>query len=86
MRTASLVLGILALIGMCVGFLPCFGALNWINIPFAVIGLIISIVALKRMPEVPESGPKNYAIAGTVMCSIAVVFGLLRLVLGGGVV
>jgi hypothetical protein len=46
MQVLSVVWGILALCGMFVAFFPCLGSLNWINIPFSFVGLIISIVAL----------------------------------------
>lgn len=82
MNTASLVFGILALLGMLVGFIPCFGALNWINIPFAFIGLIVSIVALSNNRE---GKSKNGALAGLIMCLCAMFFGLFRLFLGGGI-
>ncbi len=82
MNTASLVFGILALLGMLVGFIPCFGALNWINIPFAFIGLIVSLVALSNSRE---GKSKNGALAGLIMCLCAMFFGLFRLFLGGGI-
>lgn len=82
MKTASLVMGILSIFGMLFGFIPCLGAFNWINIPFALIGLVISIVAYTQ-----EDGlPKNNATAGIIMCGIAAFFGLIRLFLGGGIV
>lgn len=81
MKTASLVMGILSIFGMFFGFIPCLGAFNWINIPFAMIGLVIGIAAY-----VQEDGlPKNNATAGIIMCSIAAFFGLVRLFLGGGI-
>jgi hypothetical protein len=83
MKTASLVIGIIVLVLMLIGFVPCFGALNWINIPFAGIGLIISILALVQSKSGEEKGK---VIAGIILCSIALIFGLIRLVLGGGVV
>ena len=45
MEMVSLVWGILAVLGLGVAFLPCLGALNWLNIPFSLIGLIISVIA-----------------------------------------
>jgi hypothetical protein len=81
MKTASLVLGILSICGMLIGFIPCFGAFNWINIPFAIIGLIISIVAYTR----EDGKPKTNATVGIVMCVIAALFGLIRLLIGGGI-
>jgi hypothetical protein len=82
MQILSLVWGILAIIGMIVAFFPCLGALNWLNIPFSGIGLIISIVALVTTKEQKKGG----SIAGIVLCSIAIVFGIIRLILGAGVV
>ena len=82
MQVLSLVWGILAIVGMLFGFLPCFGALNWLNIPFAIIGLIISIIALTTAPACKKAS----AVAGIVCCGLAMLFGLIRLILGGGVV
>ena len=81
MAMLSLIWGILALAGMVVAFFPCLGSLNWLNIPFAIVGLIIGIIALAQSTP----GNRGAALAGTVMSAIAVVFGFVRLVLGGGV-
>ncbi|MDO5608950.1 MAG: hypothetical protein Q4G08_10905 [Capnocytophaga sp.] len=81
MKTAALIFGILSILGMLLGFIPCLGAFNWLNIPFAVIGLIISIVAYTN----EDGKPKGNATAGIVMCAIAIVFGGIRLLLGGGI-
>jgi hypothetical protein len=81
MSTVSLIWGILAMVGMLVGFLPCLGSLNWLNIPFSGIGLIISIVAVTTVPPEQRGG----AVAGTVMCAIGVGLGFLRLMAGGGI-
>lgn len=82
MQIFSLVMGILSLVGLFVASLPCFGSLNWINIPFAGIGLIISIIALINAKE----GSKGASVAGIVLCAIALVFGSIRLIAGGGIV
>ena len=82
MKTASLVMGILAIFGMLFGFIPCLGAFNWINIPFSMIGLVVSIVAY-----VQEDGlPKSNATAGIIMCATAAFLGFIRLFIGGGIV
>lgn len=81
MQTLSLIWGILAVIGMGFAFIPCLGALNWINIPFSGVGLIISIIALARKTE----EKKGESIAGVVCCAVAILFGITRLVLGGGI-
>jgi hypothetical protein len=79
MQITSLVLGIFAIAGFIFGFFPCLGWFNWINIPLSVIGLIISIVASVQTGE--ES--KGMSITGIICCSVAIVFGLLRLMMGG---
>lgn len=81
MQVVSLVWGILAFLGMVVGFLPCLGWINWVNIPFAAIGLIISVAALAGA----RAGNNGSGIAGLVCNGIAVIIGVLRLVLGGGI-
>ena len=81
MQVLSLVWGILAVIGLFVAFFPCLGSLNWINIPFSLAGLIFSIIVLVTA----KSPSKGKAIAGLVLCGIAVLFGMIRLSIGGGV-
>jgi len=79
MQVLSLVWGILTIIGMFVAFVPFLGWMNWFNIPFSFIGLIISIVA-----TVTAKGGKGMAITGIILCSIAIFFGSIRLILGAG--
>jgi hypothetical protein len=81
MQIFSLVFGILAMIGMFVGFIPCLGAYNWLNIPFAAVGIIVSGVALATTKE----GSKTGSIIGLIACGVAIMLGLLRLIMGGGV-
>ncbi len=81
MQVLSLIWGILAVIGMLVGFFPCLGALNWLNIPFSALGLIVSVIVLATT----QAENKGASIGGVVCCSIATFFGLIRLALGGGV-
>ncbi len=80
MQILSLVWGIIAVLGLGVAFIPCLGSLNWLNIPFAVVGLIISIVAASQ--PTPQKGA---ATAGIVLNAIAIALGAVRLVLGGGI-
>jgi hypothetical protein len=79
MQTIALIWGILAVAGLGLAMFPCLGALNWLNIPFAIVGLIISIVATSNAP----TENRGTAIAGLVLNAIAIAFGVLRLVLGG---
>jgi hypothetical protein len=79
MQILSLVWGILAILGMIVAFFPCLGALNWLNIPFSGLGIIIAAIALATGKEQSKGG----AIAGLICCVIAIFFGIIRLVIGG---
>jgi hypothetical protein len=82
MQILSLVWGILALLGFFVAFIPCLGWLNWLNIPFAIAGLILSIIAFASgLP-----GRRGFSAAGIVLCLIAVFIGAKRLVWGAGVI
>ncbi len=71
MKTLGLILGILAALGMLLAFIPLLGWLNWLNIPFAILGLIFSVIGKSR--------------GGTILCIVAILFGMLRLALGGGI-
>ena len=82
MQVLSLVWGILAIIGMLVAFFPCLGSFNWLNIPFAGLGLIFCVFALLKA----EPTNKTKAIIGLILCGIAVLFGIVRLYIGGGIV
>ena len=81
LRVLSLVWGILSILGMLVAFVPCFGWLNWAVIPFALVGLVISGLAYVGSPQDRQGGP----IIGLITCSTAVVFGIMRLMVSGGV-
>ena len=83
MQSVSLIWGLFSLFGMLIGFVPFFGALNWLLIPFAVIGTIVSAIALGMAPDDAGIGK---GIAGLISCGIAAIFGFLRLVAGWGIV
>ncbi len=83
MKTIGLLIGILSLVIFFIVLIPCIGALNWLNIPFAILGLIINIIAITQASSDGTGMEKN--IAGAVMCGIAIVFGGFRLLLGGGI-
>ncbi len=70
MKSLGTIIGVFCLIGMFFGFLPFFGWLNWGIIPLAIIGLIISSI--------------SEAKSGKTMCAVVIIFGILRLILGGG--
>ena len=73
MRVLSLIFGILAALGLLLGFLPFFGWLNWIFVlPPAVLGLIFGALGRDR--------------GAVTMSAVVAVLGALRLMLGGGVI
>ena len=82
-QLVSLVWGILAIIGMVVGFMPCLGALNWLVIPFAVVGLVVSAIAMRRSEGAGKG--KAGSKAGLVCCGAAALLGFVRLGFGGGI-
>lgn len=80
MKTAGLVLGVVVMLGMLLAFLPLLGWMNWGIIPVAIIGLVISIIATATTKE-----HRGTAIAGIVLCAIAVSCCSVRLIIGGGI-
>lgn len=72
MNPISIVIGILALIGALVGFIPLLGWLNWAVIPLAVVGLVFGLLAR-------ETSGRNINI-------VVLVLAIARLMLGGGVI
>ena len=79
MGILALIWGILAFLLFALALLPCLGWLNWLNIPFAVVGVIVSIVAMARA----RSGALGPAVGGLILSLCAVVVGFVRLALGG---
>ncbi|HEY93423.1 MAG TPA: hypothetical protein G4O15_00600 [Dehalococcoidia bacterium] len=80
MQVVALIFSILAVTGMFFGFLPFLGWMNWGVIPVAIIGFILSIIALATSKK-----DRGMAIAGLVMCPIAIIVGSIRLFIGGGI-
>ncbi len=82
MQTLSLIWGILALFAMAIAFLPCLGSLNWLVLPWAGLGTLISLIALTTAKE---GQSKTGSTVGLILCVLAGMFGAFRLVVGGGV-
>ena len=82
LNVITLVWGLLAAFGMFIGFIPCLGSLNWINIPFAFVGAVVGIIAVVSS----KNGASKAGIAGLALCVLASLFGMIRLALGHGVV
>ena len=82
MQTLSLVFGILAILGLLIGVVPCLGSLNWLNIPFAIVGAVLGLLAYN---SAGPTQPRGTAKTAVVLCALAAGLGLLRLILGGGI-
>ena len=70
LNLASILIGIVTLIGVVIAFIPLLGWLNWFVLPVAVVGLAF--------------GAASSSNAGRNLCIVVVVVGVLRLMLGGG--
>ena len=71
LNLASLVIGIVALVFAVVAFLPLLGWANWLIIPLALIGAAVGMASRSN--------------SGRNLNLFVVVVGVLRLMLGGGI-
>ncbi len=76
----TLVWGILAIIGLLIGFIPCVSTWNWVNLPFDILGACMGIVAIFTRKE----GGSRLAVIGIALCMAASIIELLRLVSAEG--
>ena len=68
----SLIIGIVALLCAVVAFIPLLGWANWLIVPLALIGAAV--------------GAASQSNAGRNLNLFVVVVGILRLMLGGGII
>lgn len=68
---ASLIIGIVALILAIVAFIPLLGWANWFIIPLAIIGAVVGMISR-------STGGRNLNL-------FVIVIGVVRLMLGGGI-
>ena len=67
----SLIIGFVALICAVVAFIPLLGWANWLIIPLAIIGAVIGMI--------------SRGTAGRNLNLFVIVIGVVRLMLGGGI-
>jgi hypothetical protein len=67
---ASLIIGLVALVLAVVAFLPLLGWVNWLIIPLAIIGAVIGML--------------SRGTAGRNLNLFVILVGVVRLMLGGG--
>lgn len=72
LNLVSLVIGAIGLLCAAVAFIPLLGWMNWLIIPMALVGLGLGVVSKSK------SG-RNLNLA-------VIVIGILRLMLGGGII
>lgn len=68
----SIVVGLIALLLAIPSFIPLLGWGNWIVIPIAAIGLVLGVMSRRT--------------SGRNLNIVVIVVGVLRLMLGGGIV
>ena len=71
LNLASLIIGVVALLLAVIAFLPLLGWANWLIIPLAVIGAAVGIA--------------SKSTAGRNLNLFVIVVGIVRLMLGGGI-
>ena len=71
LNLASLIIGIVALVFAVIAFLPLLGWANWLIIPLAVIGAAVGMASKSN--------------AGRNLNLFVIVVGVVRLILGGGI-
>lgn len=67
----SILIGIFAMLCAIPAFIPFLGALNWIVIPIALLGLLFGVLS-------SHNSGRNLNI-------LVIVIGVIRLMLGGGI-
>ncbi len=71
LNLVSLIIGAVALVLALIAFLPLLGWANWLIIPLAIVGAVV--------------GMASSSTAGRNLNLFVIVVGVLRLMLGGGI-
>jgi hypothetical protein len=71
LNLVSILIGLGVLVGAVVAFLPLLGALNWVVIPVALVGLAI--------------GAMSQHNAGRNLNLVVLIVGIVRLIIGHGI-
>ena len=71
LNVVSLLIGAVALVFAIIAFLPLLGWANWLIIPLAIIGAVVGML--------------SRSTAGRNLNLFVIVIGVVRLMLGGGV-
>ena len=71
LNIVSLIIGLVAFLFALVAFIPLLGWANWLIIPLAIVGAVIGSIGAAK--------------SGRNLNLIVIVVGILRLMLGGGI-
>jgi hypothetical protein len=71
-NVVSLIIGVVALICAVVAFIPLLGWMNWLIIPLALIGAGVGVI--------------SKSTTGRNLNLFVIVVGIVRLMLGGGII
>ena len=71
LNLVSIVIGLVSLVFVAIAFIPLLGWANWLVVPLAVIGAAIGAMSRGR--------------AGLNINILVIIVGMLRLMLGGGI-
>jgi hypothetical protein len=82
MGLISLLWGIVAMVWMIFALIPLLGWGNWFLIPFAAVGAIIAAIGVLFTAP----GHRGRAKTGLVLNGLVIVVGVVRLMLGGGLI
>jgi hypothetical protein len=78
MSVIGFIFAILSALVLLLTIIPFLGWINWLNLPFAFIGLIFSVIGFTATKI------KGLGMAGIVICCIVIILGILRLKACGG--
>lgn len=82
MGVISILWGVVALLWMVLSLIPLLGWGNWFMIPFAAVGVIIASLGILFS----RKDNRGRAKTGLLLNSLAILVGVARLALGGGLV
>jgi hypothetical protein len=71
LNVISLIIGAVSLVFVAIAFLPLLGWANWLVVPLAIIGAAVGAMSRGR--------------AGLNLNVLVIIIGVLRLMLGGGI-
>lgn len=82
MAKAGLIIGIIVIIAMVIGYIPCLGWTFWVTLPVAFVGLILSVIGLVQDDHAAKQQQQSAGI-GLALNLITLVFGFIRWAIGG---